>query len=243
MGRFLREAVLFFGCALFAAIAGLILMDTMVMPYMVRRGQSVQVPSIVEKTPSQARHTLARYGLRLKLQEPRWDDGVQADHLITQNPEAFSMVKPGRTVYGVPSKGSRSFEVPDVRGRSLRQARLLVEQRGLVLGEPEEAPSDSVAEGMVISQEPAARQHVGAGAMVRVIVSNGPQREAVEVPDLVGVRLEEARSSLTTASLTIRDIRYRFSTAYVPDTVIEQIPAAGDSVRSGTGVRLVVSKL
>ena len=239
----LREVVLFVACAIFTGTVGLLLLDTVIMPYLVRKGQQVAVPDIVGTTPSQARRKLARYGLLLKLQEPRWDVSVPEGHLMVQNPSASSMVKQNRTIYAVPSLGSRLYEVPDVRGKALRQARLWIQQSGLEEGEVTEAASESVKEGLVISQQPLPGQEVEAGTPLSLVISNGPPREFVLVPDLVGLKLGAARSKLSSFELRVKEIRYEFSTAYVPNTVIQHVPGAGEEVKRGTGVRLVISKL
>ena len=238
-----REVVLFAACAVFTGTAGLILLDSVIMPRVVRKGQQVQVPNIVDMAPRRASRTLARYGLILKVQPARWDTRIAKGHLLSQNPEAFSLVKSGRTVYAVLSKGTRFYTVPDVRKKSKRLAQLLVQQSGLLFGDVDEKPSETVPEGQVIRQEPAPGRSVDGGSTVYVVLSNGPPREAVQVPNLVGMKLNAARSALKASSLEVRDIHYRFSTAYVPDTVIGHEPAAGEEVKGGSKVRLVVSKL
>ena len=124
----LQEVVLFSACAILTGTALLILLDTVIMPYVVRKGRQVEVPDIVELTQTRARRKLARYGLRLELQVARWDASVPEGRIVFQSPTAFSLVKAGRTVYAVPSLDTQLYEVPDLLGRSLRQARLRIEQ-------------------------------------------------------------------------------------------------------------------
>jgi len=238
-----REVVLFVACAFFTATVGLIVVDTVIMPRLVRKGQQVSVPDIVDLTPAQARQKLSRHGLRLKLEEPRWDASVSKGKIAYQNPKAFSKVKPGRTVYGVESLGVRSYAVPDVRQKSMRQARLWIEQTGLALGEVTEAPSNRVREGLVLQQTPAPGSAVETGTIVTLVLSSGPPRETVLAPSVVGARLADARARISEAGLRVGEVRYAFSTAYEPNVVVEQTPAAGEEVKQGTRVRLVVSKL
>lgn len=238
----LREAALFVVCAVFVGAVLLFLLDKAIMPYVVRTGELVEVPDIVDLTSAQARRTLARCGLQFKLQEPRWDESVPEGRVVYQNPAAFSMVKPGRTVYAVPSMGTRLYEVPDLHKRSLRQATLWIEQGGLGVGEVSEEASLELKEGLVIRQAPLPGQKVPADTPVSVVVSSGPPREVVEMPNVVGRPLDEARSGLASLELQAT-VRYEFSTAYMPNTVIRQVPEAGEEVKQGTAVQLVVSKL
>ncbi len=239
----LREVVLFIACGIFTGTVGLLVVDTVVMPQVVRKDLQVEVPDIVDLTPEQARVKLARRGLRLKLQEPRWDASILEGRLVYQNPTAFSYVKTDRTVYAVPSKGSRLYSVPDLRKKSLRQATLWIEQSGVVIGEIRKEPSPIIKEGLVMYQEPAPGEQVSVGTPVVLVVSDGPVREYVAVPNVIGKDLEHARQDLGELELLVRDIRYEFSTTYLPNTVIYQEPAAGDTVKRGSSIRLAVSKL
>ncbi len=238
-----REVVLFFACAVLTGTVLLILLDTVIMPYVVRKGRQVEIPDIVELTQTQARRKLARYGLRLELQEARWDASVPEGRIVFQSPTAFSLVKAGRTVYAVPSLGTRLYEVPDLRGRSLRQARLWIEQSSLMVGEVSEEASGKVKEGLVMRQAPPPGRKVDEDTPVSLVMSNGPPREVVAMPNVVGRSLDDARSDLAGAELKVKSIRYEFSTKYLPNTVIRQVPQAGEEVKRGTGIRLVVSKL
>lgn len=240
---FLRKAALFAVCAILTGTVGLVLMDTVIMPRLARTGMRVEVPDLVDLTQTQARARLDMYGLRLELREPRWDDRIPEGRIVYQNPPAFSRVKRDRTVYAVPSKGRRLYGVPDLKGKTLRQAGLWIAQSGLEMGEVTDDTSSSVREGLVVRQVPAAGVLVGAGHLVAVVVSNGPPREIVEAPDLVGRELEDARAAVADAGLRVGAIRYEFSTGYLPNVVIRQLPEAGEEVKRGTRIALVVSKL
>ncbi len=238
-----REVLLFLACAVFTGTVGLILVDTVIMPYFTRKAIEVEVPDIVDMTPTQARRKLSRFGLRLKLQDPRWDNSIQEGHLVFQNPLAFSRVKPNRTVYAVPSKGNRRYEVPNLQGKSLRQARLWVDQSELEIGEIVEEASARVKEGFVISHFPSPGSNVDAGTVFSMTVSTGPKRALVAVPNMIGMRLATAQRRLRSLGLNGDDVRYEFSTAYETDIVIRQTPLAGEVAKRGSRVQLVVSKL
>jgi serine/threonine-protein kinase len=68
-------------------------------------------------------------------------------------------------------------EVPDVVGLPQDEAQRRLEGEGLELGGRDEAPSDAVAEGVVIEQDPAARSRVDRGRAVDVVISTGPPQE------------------------------------------------------------------
>ena len=240
---FLREVALFAACVVFTGTVGLILVDMVVMPHLVRKGMQVEVPDLVDLTSSHARKKLARYGLRLRLQNPRWDDRILEGRIVSQNPLAFSRVKQNRSVYAVPSKGRRLYAVPDLKGKTLRQARLWIEQSGLEVGEVTDDASSRVREGLVMLQVPEAGEEVDAGHLVSLVISNGPPGRIVEVPNLVTLDLEDARTTVAGAGLRVGAIRYEFSTQYLPNVIIRQVPEPGEEVKRGTRINLIVSTL
>ena len=100
-----REALLFIACAVFTGTVGLLIADTVILPNYIRKGEQIEVPEIVDLTPDQARRGLAKRGLRLRLQNPRWDTRIVKGNIVVQSPAAGSKVKSGRTIYAFPARG------------------------------------------------------------------------------------------------------------------------------------------
>lgn len=234
---------LFAGCAVLTGIVGLVLLDRFIMPRLVRTGQRVEVPDIVNLTPEDAGRALSRRGLRLKLRPALWDSSVAEGRLVQQNPLANSHVKINRTVYAAPSRGIRLFVVPDLSEKTLRQAQLWIAQAGLAMGDTLEDASENVREGLIIGQDPPPGKQVRSETPVSVTISNGPPGEMFPMPNLVGKQLQTARAELAKAGLKVRNIRYEFSTQYLLNVVIRHVPQPGKEVKQGTLVRLVVSQL
>ena len=238
-----REALLFIACAVFTGTVGLLIADTVILPNYIRKGEQIEVPEIVDLTPDQARRGLAKRGLRLRLQNPRWDTRIVKGNIVVQSPAAGSKVKSGRTIYAFPSKGRRSFKVPEVVGRKLRQAHLYIQQAGLAVGEVIEEPSDRVEEGAVTRQEPGAGHDVAALTLVTLFVSDGPPGEVITMIDLLAESVASARKRIAASGLRVGKIRYQFTTAYEPGVVIHHVPEAGEEVRQGSRISLIISKL
>ena len=241
--KVLREIALFAACAIFTAIIGLIVVDQIAMPIYVRQGVEVAVPNLTGLTPPQAQTQLQDKGLRMKEREPRWDASVPAGQIVWQNPPALSHVKPNRTVYVAPSLGQRLHVVPDLRNRPLRQAQLWIAQADLAVGKVAEMSSSEIKEGNIIDHEPKAGDKVAQRTQVELIVSTGPPRAFVKMPRVTELKLDEARRLLLSLGLQPNNIRYEFSTAYEPNVVIRQEPESGTSIKRGSPVQLIVSKL
>jgi beta-lactam-binding protein with PASTA domain len=78
----------------------------------------------------------------------------------------------------------REIRVPDLRGKTLSEARQLAESLGLNTQSERQYYSATVPEGRVLSQVPEAGTTVRAGWQIRLAISLGPQR--VTIPQLVG---------------------------------------------------------
>ncbi|MGC5616300.1 PASTA domain-containing protein [Georgenia sp. Z1491] len=127
--------------------------------------------------------------------------------------------------------------VPDVTGRPSTAAVAALEEAGLdpVL---EEAYSDDVAEGNVVSTSPDGGERTRDDA-VTVVVSIGV--ETLAVPDVVGQTQEEAESVLSTARLTVGEVTREYDDSVPAGEVIATDPEAGEVVPHDEPVALVVS--
>ena len=132
-------------------------------------------------------------------------------------------------------------EVPDIEGISLSEARKMASEVGLNLKENDERVfSEEVAKDHIVSQQPAAGERVKQSRPLNITVSKGAQ--LIEIPNLVDSSLREALIELENLSLNSGDIQYIFRLSEEPGTVINQIPAAGAEVESGSEVTLFVSR-
>lgn len=136
--------------------------------------------------------------------------------------------------------GQRLVEVPEVVGRELQQARLECEQRGLVFTVQGELPSEQLAAGLVLRQDPAAGLTVKEGRQVLVVMSLGP--EQVTVPRVRGLTERQARLLAERSRLEVAAVEPRADPSLGPGRVIAVEPEEGSALPAGSPIRLVVSK-
>ena len=101
-------------------------------------------------------------------------DEVAEGVVIRTEPPAGTLVRAGDTITVVVSTGPGDVEVPDVIGMTYDDARVLLEDRGLEIGEnPNIAPTnDPNQEGRIISQSPPAGADVEPGTSVNVTIGD-----------------------------------------------------------------------
>ncbi len=141
----------------------------------------------------------------------------------------------------VPQLIHRNAEVrvPDLRERTLSQARQTAAGAGL---EVEVVRSEAHARqpvGNVVDQHPSPGQPVRKGRAVGLVLSSGPPSGAV--PDLDGLNVQQAAATLQRGGFRAgRTLRAR-GLAGAPSTVVLQYPAAGTESRKGVTVDVVMA--
>jgi beta-lactam-binding protein with PASTA domain len=130
----------------------------------------------------------------------------------------------------------RPVTVPDVVGMQEEEARRVLERENLEV--EVETEENRAREGKVIDQDPKEGVEAREGDSVTIVVSEGPP--PVEVPDVVGLTVEEAEADLADARL--RSEIQRETSEDVPEgEVMEQDPAAGEEAEVRSVVVLTVS--
>ncbi|MFQ5927479.1 MAG: PASTA domain-containing protein, partial [Terriglobia bacterium] len=98
------------------------------------RGSEVEVPSIVGKPLEQAMETLKKVELKLEVLGERFDPQIGKGAVLSQHPQPGRRIKVQRKVQVILSLGEKRNPVPDLRGSTLRVARLMASQSGFELG-------------------------------------------------------------------------------------------------------------
>jgi len=201
----------------------------------------VEVPNVVGMSLSEAEDTLRKERLSSLVIAEKHDDEAPVGFILSQEPEAGETVKEGREIKLVMSMGPEMVAVPDLVGKTFRQADLTLKGDGLDFGSLVYQHSDDFEEGEIISQSPRAGNKVSKGTLVDLVVSKGPEPKETVMPNLVGLRYESALEELRSRKMEASGVTEEPSTVYPAGYVISQTPSAGSPVMEGTVVSLKVS--
>ncbi len=130
-------------------------------------------------------------------------------------------------------------EVPNVTGKQMTLAKQILEDKRLRVKVDEEFSAD-VPAGMVISQNPEAGAKVKEERLVTIKVSKGG--ESIEMPDVRGLKKEDAIAKIEKMGLKVGRVSERVSDEEEAGAVIASDPRAGTRVTKGETVDLVISK-
>ncbi len=206
----------------------------------VRRGVT-RTPELLGLEEKEAEAMLADQGLVLAWSEEgdRYDDRVPAGHILIQKPRAGTLVKRGRTVNVVLSRGPRLIEVPEVIGEALQAAQVTLAAAGLRLGRTVDVFGEHPS-GTVVAQQPASGSRVERDAAVDLFLSLEDSRETFLMPDLVNHSYDEVRRFFTRHGFRLGRVSYESYDGIAPGTVLRQFPIAGHPLRRGDYIALGV---
>ena len=195
---------------------------------------TVDVPNVVGKQLSVATRLLEERHLRVSSSEVT-NSYVPAGQVISQSPEPGESVKEQRMVHLVVSKGAGDITIPDLQGMIFDQAREKLKALGLSIGKISYESDSSKDDGVVISQGLQAGGKASKGATVDITI-NQTKSTTVEIPNVVGMTIKEAKEALGNLGLSISKI----SGSNEDSAVVTAIsPAPGSSVKRDESITLV----
>ncbi|MER7184988.1 PASTA domain-containing protein, partial [Streptomyces hyaluromycini] len=205
----------------------------------INSGQFTKVPPLLSKTEAQATARLKEAGLDVGSVEHAYSDTVKRGTVISTDPAAGKRIRSNDSVTLTVSDGPETVSVPDVQGRTLARARSLLTADGLAPGMVTREFSEDVPKGSVISSDPGAGSKRHAGTAIALVVSKGAP---VDVPDVTGDNLDEARQELQDAGLKVTVSATEINSEYDQGQVAQQTPAGDAQAAEGDTVTLTLSK-
>lgn len=124
--------------------------------------------------------------------------------------------------------GANSVSTPDVRNKTVDEAKVVIVKAGLEVGDITEVASDDVKEKTVIDSDPKAGKKVKKGAKIDLRVSSG--KKTVDMPNFVGMDEDTVRknaSKLGFKNITVEKVE---SDNYDTGKVVSQNIKAGTEI-------------
>ncbi|MEN3185833.1 MAG: PASTA domain-containing protein [Atribacterota bacterium] len=220
-------------------------------------GGTVVLPDFRSQDLIEVINNAARLGLQVEVKKLEYDPQTPLNLVLSQDPQPGSTVKRGSRIWvvvngggtivghGGGSSGGMAI-VPDLREKNLEEVEMILREHGLQLGRVVEATHDRVPRGYVISQNPPPQSKIFQGEKVNLLVSKGSEaardNAVVKVPDLVGLKLEEAKVLLAQEGLRVGTVEEIPAGERRAGIVVDQNPSSGEEVEVGQSINVWVSK-
>jgi len=198
-----------------------------------------RIPRVVGMNFDDATAALEKAGFHALKGDSRFHKTTPEGIVLEQDPPAGSVQKRGAEVTLAVSAGQSTATVPEVSGATQQQAQIAIENAGFTFGSISQQTSDQ-PRGAVIGTNPPAGTSLELPATVSITLSQGPS--TIQIPDLTGRTLPDARSALEQLGLHLGAATRDTSSLMPENTVLGQTPSPGATVSAGASVSLRVSR-
>ena len=212
-----------------------------------RHGARRTVPDFSGIRLDEAEALARRHDLKLHVNDSLFVPAYEGGIVLDQLPEGGVEVKPGRTIYiTINSFREKLVPVPYVAGRSLRQAKNILEIAGLEIAQliyREDIATNYVLDEYIGDRQITERVQFEAPMSTGVTLHVGvePENDRTVVPMVVGYPLRQAKSRLWELGLNVGKIEFDEGINRLNQQdagVYVQTPAAEQGVAFGTRVDL-----
>jgi serine/threonine-protein kinase len=193
----------------------------------------VKVPNFTGMKLEKAEARLEKLGLERGAVTSEYSLEFDKGEIIEQS-RSRTKLEPGESVGFLVSKGPRMFEVPDVVNLKKDKAEAELEAAGFNVTFVD-VYSDDIDAGRVVSTNPGAGVEAPEAGTIEVAISLGPQFEDVNMPDVRGMHVDDARALLEGKGFSVRK-----SQSCPGTTVQETDPRSGEKVKENATVTLFV---
>ena len=203
------------------------------------KDDEIEIPNLVGKDFEEAQKECQEKGLELRQRSSDYNTDYEEGQIITQDPQAGTKTKE-KIVYADVSKGTRMVKVTNIEGKDIKVAKYELENTLGFVVEQENVISDTVAAGIVISQEykDVERPY---GSVIKVQVSSGDGKAQVVVQNVVGKSEEEARSILEGLKLNV-EVQYDVDNEKLNGTVLAQSYPTNSVLKEGDLITITVNR-
>lgn len=212
------------------AVLGLLfvlLFNNVILPLYVNWNDEIRVPSLTHTDLNQADRILSDRKLEWVVKDTIFRRDIPEGFIMDQHPEAGQMVKENRKIQLTISLLPAKLEMPDLVAITERQAKIALEQLGLIMSEVFSDSSDIFERTVVMDQSVAAGLPIAPGDSVVLTVSLGKRNIKKTMPDLLNKGLDEAVRILQRKGFLIGNITYTENSELLPNTVVSQSVDSG----------------
>ena len=208
-------------------------------------GENISVPELRGLKISKLDSILKTHSFHYKIVDSLYDGEKESGIILDQDPPPKSKVKENRTIYlTINATQPPDVKMPDLVDVSFRQAEAMLQSFGLITGDiiyRSDLAKNAVLGQLYKNKNIKPGTMIPKGAVIDLILGDGLENVEVNVPDLIGLTLDDASGLLRKASLTISNIHFDTD---VSDSLVARIymtkPSAnnGITLKHGEGIEV-----
>ncbi|HSH35714.1 Stk1 family PASTA domain-containing Ser/Thr kinase, partial [Schnuerera sp.] len=200
----------------------------------------VVVPDLKGMYKEEAKEEVEKLGLEFSVVNEVFNNEFEKDQVVNQRTKAGEKVKEGYTIEVTVSKGNNLVKVPNLVNENISEIDDLLKEANLVEVVDYDY-SDTVEANIIISQSPDAYSEVEEGTKINLVVSQGPKKEYVIMPKLIGLSEEQAKNALVAYGLVLDQAVPEPNDEYDEGIVFWQSIEQGTEIEANTAIDIYVS--
>lgn len=224
-------------------VAAIVILAILFVPKLfLSTGSEIECPKFVGMTVDEVKNNKT-YKEQFNFSE-EWEYNSEYDfgYVFEQSQPEGKKLKKGADITLYISMGQSTKKVPDVYGKTESAAVSELKSNGFKTTVSQLA-SDDVKAGLVVKTDPARTTVVEEGAEITVYISSGPAIKYVDVPNVVGLKQDNAKSDIEAKKL-VADIKAKDLSGdgkYYPEGyVISQEPSSGSTAQVPEGSTVII---
>lgn len=217
------------------------------LPSTTNHGETISVPKVTGMSLHDLEDFLEERSLRYYVSDSSYNSSMKPFAILTQDPQPGATVKEQRKIYiSYNMKNPPQINMPKLIDGSIKNAEMILKSYDLLLGKISYVPDlaqNAVLKQLVNGQEVKPGEMVAKGSVVDLVVGDGLGNVEFEVPNIVGMPVDEASLLLDGQRLRVGNLIYVQDSDQPEGTVVRQRPAAepGTIIREGQMVDLWVA--
>ncbi len=202
----------------------------------------VRTPDVRNLSVSEAISIISKLDLKYDIIAEEESENIASGKIVSQTPLPKSLVRKNSIINLIVSRGISLVKIPNLKSKSLEEAKKILSEIGLQIGEVKEVYSSEVEKENVVDTEPPQAVEVKKNTKINILLSKGsPVVEKVKVPNIVGKTLIEAKKIVELQSLVIGNIKKVCDENKEFDIILSQTPKAGSLVSKGSKINIVIN--
>lgn len=214
----------------------------------VKGSEEVMVPDVTGKELSAALLDMQIKELYPKIQLRYSNLPEEKGCVLEQNPQAGAIVKAGKRVDLVVSRGVVIDKVENYVGQKVDDVKMHLQslftsavKALIVIDEPVMYSYNTAEAGTILEQDPLPDTNINEPIKLKLVVSRGPEHEKAKVPNLMGLSVNDTLLQMTRSKI-IFDFTSRFvENGETPGVVVSQLPNDGSWVDTYSRVSAVLA--
>jgi beta-lactam-binding protein with PASTA domain len=223
----------------------------------VRGAEQTLVPDVRDLELTEALLELQVKELYPRIQLRYSQSASDRGRILEQNPEPGTIVKAGRRIRLVVSRGVVISNMENYVGRNIDEVRVDIQTlfasaggyAGTIAGlpllslkEPFMYQYSPEAPGTILQQSPEPGSPISGPTALELVISRGVEKEMITIPEFAGLSIDEALALLGETGMPFEFSQRPPRDGEKPETVLSQSPTAGTIAAANTELSLVASE-